>query len=223
MAEVAKEKVSFPVDEDDWHKIKPILEELAKTDNEVDTIYGKLTDLYNIKNEQKAKPVVAKDIYQTQFGGLKSFYDRFASKEDQELFTSKAIPCIAKLALEAGELRPKEGLMYSKQQDPLHLQLSRRFVASIVATGFLCLFRSVDNEKLPSVSFEMFFAGAGGKSQRAKLQMILNYFNRVGDMKDGPLGQMAFTRIVLDGDNLLSEGQLQTCDLPLVPFVVGSR
>lgn len=205
----------LPPSRKDWPQIQGVLQALANSST-ADCAFDLLLQLNNsIMTLQKAE-----NISHTLFGGLKKFYERFATEEEKVSLVEKTLPYIAKLALEIETFCPPGGLVMSKQQTPCHVTLDRRFVASIVASGFLCLFESNDNPLLPDVNFVSFFAGINAKSQRAKLRMVLRYFECIASLDGKIPGMMSYTRIVLDQHSLLSGSQLQSSEAPLVPFIV---
>ena len=153
--------VVFPHDQPQWPKVKPALMQLTQPSQDLDTALDKLCRLWAAHRSSKRSVL---PIDKTPFPGLKAFFQKYSKPEEIELFVSSTLPCIAGFALQGESLVAEAGgVKLSLQQQPGLTKLSRKLAASIVASGFLCLFPgNVDEdeermENMPNINFSDFF------------------------------------------------------------------
>jgi len=113
------------------------------------------------------------------------------SKEEQQVFFEKTIPFMVKLVLETPQLfGDKNAIKYSRQYQPVTVELSRRQCACILANSFFCTFDRDSDEKywgmykMPSINMDEMFGGNQRNNidaKIAKIRMILNYFRRIAE------------------------------------------
>ena len=227
MAEASLHKITLPTEKSTWRRIKPVLQRLTEPKNQVKDVKKHLLHLHNITEMAMKKVKTVSDISKTHFHGLFVFYDALRDRDAQKSIVKKTIPCVASLIIESEALAPPGGLHVSKQGRPSDdHQLERRFVASLVAMGFLCLVGDRTRvHVLPNFSFRKLYMKItpGETANSAKLRMIINYFDRIWDMEDGPRGSIRFIRAVLDPSVILNKDKLHKCDTPLVPLYVDSH
>ncbi len=218
-AKNASVAVLLPQDLPNWSAMESVLRELACPQSDIPQALSLMAELFTAFTSRPS-PVPLK---KTPFLRLKWFMENVADEEEQASFLTVTLPTIARLGLDAKRLRPPEGLHYVRQLNPEKVTLDRKFVASLVAVGFLCLFP--DRESLdidgPSATFDHFFHFLQEPFQQHKLRCILNYFRRVSTSEDFQLpGSLTFHRVVLRPDQELTIESLVECRKSLCPLVV---
>lgn len=212
-------KIVFPQQHSQWLKIEECLKNLQSVSS-VDDAYKNIADMhYYFQFHGEPRPD-RRTLRGTPFNGLKSFIERMTNEEEKNSFIHESLPLIAKLVLDTPQYIPPDGLSVIKQQEAITTVLSRKFVACIVATGFLCLFEDIETKtqlSMPSINFTSFFNHHRGSNQ-AKLKMILNYFRRLSFSM--PDGDITYRRIVLNESDCLTLQALQKCEKVLCPFIL---
>lgn len=152
-----------------------------------------------------------------QFIGLLNFLDNDLTCEERCNFLSKTLPNVIKRALSLKQLKPKDGLHFSLQQqrklafkaqnsifmrfvvaDCVELEYS--FVSSLLANAFFSTFPKRTEKSHPTLqnfNFCNFFKHLNRNSQKAKLRSILHYFDLLeeADNSNGSLRILRQVRI----------------------------
>ena len=158
----------------------------------------------------------------TPFLGLSVFLSEYVSKNELHDFLHSLLPTIASCASDIEENRPDPPLHYSMQQKQGGVTLERKFAASAIACGFLCLHQRPLSKRLnlQDLNFGSFFMGLREKFQREKLRCILHYFRRLGGPDVDLSGNLVFNRVVLRCRDQLTNRLLENSLRQLCPVEV---
>ncbi|XP_031555190.1 uncharacterized protein LOC116292090 [Actinia tenebrosa] len=160
------------------------------------------------------------------FSGLQIFLDDILGDSQRKEFYERTLPFIANLASKLDENAPVEGIKVSCQQEPCSILLDRKFIASILASGFLCALPE-NNSTIATrtINFDNIFADFHRSElkdiQAAKLQSFLCYFEKLASSDlDYLSGEIIFERQVVKKSSLPSLADWMNCDNRLCPMIV---
>ncbi|XP_022909062.1 uncharacterized protein [Onthophagus taurus] len=210
--------VMLPSDMPWWHSIQNILTRLSSTKNTIELIEGMqaIHDLCNVSLDPD------KDVPDPeQFIALLNFLDNDLSSEERSNFLNKTFPSIVKHALNLKNLRPKNGLHFSLQQQPDCMELDYNFVSALLANAFFSTFPRRTDKSHPTLqnfNFCDFFKHLSNNSQKAKLKCILHYFDYINDNED--IGTLQILRQVMSSKEWLTIEDWLECILPLCPLLI---
>ena len=173
-------------------------------------------------DELPTKPNITIEL--TPYAGLMKFLSKYTTIEEREQFLSRTLPHIVNLIEKTEEYLMECGgsLVYNQSQQGQIKRLPRSLVASIVASGILCLFPdSPDNIEIPGVNFTYFYRHTRSTYQRAKFRCILNYMHQLSQLVTGvPKGFMEVQRVVLPQMEQIEMKDLLSNKKKLCPLVV---
>ncbi|XP_071455534.1 uncharacterized protein [Hetaerina americana] len=210
--------VMLPCDLPWWGTVQRHLGNLRHAKSTADVIEAmqRLHDLCNVgldpDDPDKPDPSV--------FSGLRSFLDRDMDQTVRQHFLTVTLPSIVHCALQMKQWRPPSGLHFSLQQQPDRVQLSRQFLASLVAHAFFSTFPKRTPKTHPTLqdfNFTHFFRHLHRNSQKAKLWSIFHYFDQIAENE--PEGCVNLSRQVLSSRQWLTLEDWVECEGPLCPLV----
>ncbi|KAK9703626.1 Poly (ADP-ribose) glycohydrolase (PARG) [Popillia japonica] len=202
-----------------WSSVQKILNKLSTTKNTLELIEGmqRIHDMCNVSldpDEDLPDP--------EQFIGLLNFLDNDLTCEERCNFLSKTLPNVIKRALSLKQLKPKDGLHFSLQQQPDCVELEYSFVSSLLANAFFSTFPKRTEKSHPTLqnfNFCNFFKHLNRNSQKAKLRSILHYFDLLEEA-DNSNGSLRILRQVMSSKEWLTIEDWLECSLPLCPLQI---
>lgn len=211
--------VMLPCDLPWWDKVKKYLEKIAKTKNTHDLIED-MTHIYDLCNISLDPDDENPDP--DQFLGLKNFLELDLTNEEQYRFFNKTLQNIVSRALKLKEVKPKNGLHFSLQQQPDCTDLEYDFIASLIANAFFSTFPKRTTKSHPTLrnfNFSDFFKSLHLNSQKAKLRSLLYYFDWIENNQNCN-GSLRILRQVMSGKEWLTIEDWLECNLPLCPVQI---
>ncbi|KRT79940.1 hypothetical protein AMK59_6474, partial [Oryctes borbonicus] len=202
-----------------WSSVQKILNKLSTTKNTLELIEGmqRIHDMCNVSldpDEDLPDP--------EQFIGLLNFLDNDLTSEERSNFLNRTLPNIIKRALSLKQLKPKDGLHFSLQQQPDCVELEYSFIASLLANAFFSTFPKRTDKSHPTLqnfNFCNFFKHLNRNSQKAKLRSIMHYFDLLEDAENSK-GSLRILRQVMSSKEWLTIEDWLECSLPLCPLQI---
>ena len=219
------QKLLLPCDLDNWTVVQQLLGEV----NHVSTV----EDMWSIllKLHCTVNNVNITDIYLTPYQGLHYFFYNLASGEECDMLLD-TLRYTARRADQIEMLKPPDGLVTSKKQVHSTTGLSTKFIASILACGFLCLFPEFLNDKrgfsfrnIANVNFTNVYSTIQEyEAQAEKVRFIMHYFKRDMAISSNSSSQsrrsVLFSRKVLGTEDGYSWRRLYDCRMPMCEAVL---
>ncbi|KAJ8985511.1 hypothetical protein NQ317_015055 [Molorchus minor] len=203
--------VMLPSDLPWWDSVKRQLKRLANTKNTLELIEGmqKIYEMCSVSLDPDEE-----EIDPQQFVGLLNFF--------RQRFDEKLCQLLQREALKIKELRPKNGLHFSLQQQPDCTELEYSFVSSLLANAFFSTFPKRTDKTHPTLqnfNFSNFFKNLNSNAQKSKLKSFLYYFEWL-ENNENLNGRLKIYRQVMNSKEWLTIEDWIECNLPLCPVKI---
>ena len=213
-------QVAFPQEQPRWSKKVEILNTM-KEPTTLDETFSRLAALHGVKCNLQEEP----PLEDTPFGGLHEFFKEYSDEEEIDRFLKVIMPSIAILALDIRKNTPVGGVKYSTRNQFKCTPFNRKFIASMLACGFLCMFpEEFKPESATGINFDWFFDVLHEvQEQHEKLRCILHYFDRMSVMYTNLNESVTFTRVYIPENRLYNKDYLLGDPRGLCPLGVYSH
>ncbi|RZF38316.1 hypothetical protein LSTR_LSTR012103, partial [Laodelphax striatellus] len=215
--------VMLPCDLPWWSTIEKHLNSISvsQTESDLDGLISAMQAIHALCNIG-LDPDEPDNSDPTLFEGLKTFITTSMDDKERNTFFTSILPSLTRRALQLKSLRPPNGLHFSLQQHNERTELSREFIASLLAHCFFSTFPKRTLKTHPTLqdfNFTNFFKHLDCNFQRSKLRSFFQYF-KIMDKSSLPpsASKIHVSRQVMSGKEWLTIEDWLECGLPLCPL-----